>query len=84
VLTVNDFNFIIAVVSYASEDILQRTKSKQEAMYDIIETELRGVQQALHSSTCSSTAPLPLEELELGDEPAQIHRIVDATEALLH
>jgi hypothetical protein len=43
VLTVNDFDFIIAVVSYASEDILKIIEEKQEAMYDRTKTELRGV-----------------------------------------
>jgi hypothetical protein len=43
VLMVDDFDFIIAVVSYSSEDILQRNEAKQEAMYDRFETELRGV-----------------------------------------
>jgi hypothetical protein len=80
---VDDFNFIIAVVSDASEDILQRNEAKQETMYERIEAELRGVQQALHSSHAVSTAPPPSEETELGDEPAQLHRIADATEAHL-
>jgi hypothetical protein len=62
---------------------LQRTEAKQEAMYDRIETELRGVQQALHSSRAVSTAPPPPEEPELGDEPTQLRRIADATEAHL-
>ena len=53
-------------------------------MYDRIETELRGVQHALHSNQAVSTVPLPLEETKLGDAPAQLHRIVDATEARLH
>jgi len=48
-------------------------------MYDRIETELRGVQQALHSSRAVSTTSPPLEEPEMGDEPAQLRRIVDAT-----
>jgi hypothetical protein len=37
VLTVDDFDFIIAAVSDALEDILQRTEEKQETMYEIIE-----------------------------------------------
>jgi hypothetical protein len=53
-------------------------------MYDRIETELRGVQQALQSSHAVSTAPPPSDETELGDEPTQLHRIADATEAHLH
>jgi hypothetical protein len=52
-------------------------------MYDRIETEMRGVQQAFHSSRRVSTVPPPSEEPELGDEPAQICRLVDVTEALL-
>jgi hypothetical protein len=36
-------------------------------MYDRIEVELKGVQQALQSSCVVSTAPLPSEEPELGD-----------------
>jgi hypothetical protein len=83
VLMLDDFDFIIAVVSDASQDIMQNTEAKQEAMYDRIETELRGVQQALQSSRAVSTAPPPSEEPELGDEPAQLHRIADVTEAHL-
>jgi hypothetical protein len=52
-------------------------------MYERIEEELRGVQQVLHSSRVVSTAPLSLEETKLGDEYAQLHRIVDVTEAFL-
>jgi hypothetical protein len=62
---------------------LQRNEAKKETMYEKIEAELRGVQQALHSSRTVSTAPPPLEETELGDEPTQLHRLVDATEACL-
>jgi hypothetical protein len=43
-LTLNDFDFIIAVISDTSEDILQRNEAKQETMYEKIEAELRGVQ----------------------------------------
>jgi hypothetical protein len=72
VLTIDDFDFIIAAVSDASQDILQNNEAKQEALYDRIMTELRGVQQALHSSRAVSTVPPPSEEPELGDEPAQL------------
>jgi hypothetical protein len=37
VLTLDDFDFIIAAVSDASEDILQRNEAKQETMYERIE-----------------------------------------------
>jgi hypothetical protein len=82
-LMVDDFDFIIAVVSYSSEEILQRNEAKQEAMYDRIETELRGVHQALHSSPAIPTMPPPPKEPKLGDETAKLHRIADATEAHL-
>ena len=52
-------------------------------MYDRIEIELRGVQQALHSSRAVSTTPFPLGTPELGDEPTQLHQLVDIDEALL-
>ena len=42
-LIVNDFDFIIAVVIDASQDILQKHEAKHEEMYDRIEVELRGV-----------------------------------------
>jgi hypothetical protein len=84
VLTFDYFDFIISAVGYASEEILQRNEEKQEAMYDRIESELRGVQQALYSNNVVSTAPPPSKEPELGDEPAQLHRIADVTEAHLH
>jgi hypothetical protein len=62
VLMLDDFELIITVVSYASEDILQRNEEKQEAIYESIEEELRGVQQSLHSSHAVSIAPPPSEE----------------------
>jgi hypothetical protein len=62
---------------------LQRNEAKQEAMYDRIETELRGVRQALHSSPAVPTMPPPPKEPNLGDETGQLHRIADATEAHL-
>jgi hypothetical protein len=52
-------------------------------MHERIEAELRGVQQALHSSHVVSTVPPPSKESDLGDEPTQLHRIDDATEARL-
>jgi hypothetical protein len=82
-LTMDDFEFIIAAVADASQDILQKHEAKQEKMYDRIEVELRGVQQTLQSNRTVSTAPPPLEAPELGYEPAQLHRLADATEACL-
>jgi hypothetical protein len=53
----DDFDFIIAAVSDASQDIMQNTEAKQATMYEKIETELRGVQQALQSNRAVSIAP---------------------------
>jgi hypothetical protein len=74
VLTVDDIDLIIiAIVSDTSEDILQCNEEKQETMYDRIEAEMKGVQQALYSSHAVSTAPPSSEGIELGDEPAQLY-----------
>jgi hypothetical protein len=62
VLTLDEFNFIIAVVSYSLEDILQRNEAKKQTMYEKIEAELRRVQQALHFSRTVSTMSPPSEE----------------------
>jgi hypothetical protein len=83
VLTVDDFDFIISAVRDVAEEILQRNEARQEAMYDRIKAELRGVQQALYSSHEISTTPPPLGEPELGYEPTQLHRLADVTEACL-
>jgi hypothetical protein len=53
-------------------------------MYDRIKVELEGVKQALQSSHAVSTTPLPSKEQDLGDELAQLHRLVDATKTHLH
>ena len=42
-LIVDDFDFIIAVVEDALQDILQKHEAKQEEMYDRIKVELRGL-----------------------------------------
>ena len=47
VLTVDDFDFIIAAMNDTSQEILQKHEAKQEEMYDRVEVELRGVQHAL-------------------------------------
>jgi hypothetical protein len=67
----------------ASLEIAEKQEAKQEAMYNRIEIELQGVQQALQSSHAVSTVPLSLGTPELGDEPSQLHRIADTVEARL-
>jgi hypothetical protein len=83
VLTVDDIDLIITAIADASEDILHRNEAKHETMYDKIEVEMKGVQQALYSSRVVSTASFSSEDIELGDEPTQLRRIEDATEARL-
>jgi hypothetical protein len=83
-LTVDDVNIIITTMEDASEDILQRHGAKQETMYERIEKELRDIQQAIHSSHVVPIAPPSSKIVELGDEPAQLRRLEDATEARLH
>jgi hypothetical protein len=82
-LTTDDFDFIIAALNDASQEIAEKQEAKQEEMYNRIEVKLRGVQQALQSSRAMSTAPLPSGELELGNEPAQLHRLANAVEVRL-
>ena len=52
-------------------------------MYNRIKIEFQGVQQALQSNRTVSTMPLIAGTVELGDEPTQLHRIVDMVEAHL-
>jgi hypothetical protein len=49
-------------------------------MYDRIEAELKWVNQALYSSRTVSTMPSSSESIEVGDEPAQLRKLADATE----
>jgi hypothetical protein len=84
VLMVDDIDLIIVVVSDTEEDILKHNEVKQETMYERIEEELRGVQQALHSSRAVSTVPPPSKETTLRYDLAQLCKIVDVTKAHLH
>jgi hypothetical protein len=57
VLIVDDIDLIIIAVPDTSEDIFQHNEAKQETMYERIEEELKGVQQALYSSRTVATMP---------------------------
>jgi hypothetical protein len=83
VLTTDDFDFIIAALNDASLEIVGKKESNQEEMYDKLKVEFQGVQHALQSSRLVSTVPLSSGEPELGDEPAQLHRLADVVEARL-
>jgi hypothetical protein len=83
-LTTDDFDFIIAALNDASLEIMEKKEAKKEEMYDRLKVKFQGVQQALQSSCAMSTVPLSSGEPELGDEPAQLHRLADAVKARLH
>jgi hypothetical protein len=83
ILTVDDIDLIITAVSNTSEEIFQQSKAKQETMFDRIKADLKGVQQALYSSHIVSTASLSAGDIEVGDEPTQLRRLADSTEAHL-
>jgi hypothetical protein len=82
-LTPDDFDFIIVALNDASLEIVEKQEAKQEEMYDRIEVELQGVQQDIQSIHVVSIVPLPSGEQESGDEPTQLRRLADATEAHL-
>jgi hypothetical protein len=52
-------------------------------MYNRIEIELQGVQQALQSSRVVSSAPLPEGTPKEGNEPVQLRKIADIVEVHL-
>jgi hypothetical protein len=68
-------------VEDASEDKLQIHGAKQETLYERIEKELKDIQQAIHLSRAVPIAPSLPKIIELGDEPTQLQRLTDATEA---
>jgi hypothetical protein len=53
-------------------------------MFYRIEVELKGVQQALYLSRAVSTMLLLAGDIEVGDEPTQLHILEESTEARLH
>ena len=82
-LTLDDFDFIIAMVNDASKEIIEKQEAKHEKMYNYIEIELQGVKQELQSSRVVPTMPLTTGTIELEDEPAQLRWIVDMVEVHL-
>ena len=81
-LTLHDFDFIIAAVNDVSKEIVEKQEVKQEQMYNHIEIKLQGVQQALQSSRVVSIVPLPEGTTE-EDEPIQLQKIVNMVEVHL-
>jgi hypothetical protein len=80
-LTEDDISLVRGAMEDASEDILQRYGEKQEELYGRIEKELKEVQQVVCLVRAVPTVPSSSQTAELGDEPTQLRRLVDATEA---
>jgi hypothetical protein len=79
-LTSDDFDFIVAALNDASLEITEKQEAKQEEMFSRIKVKFQEVQQALQSSHAVSTTPLMTGTPKMGDEPAQLHQIVDTVE----
>jgi hypothetical protein len=79
----DEVDLIIVAIEYASEDILERYGAKRETFYEIIEKELKDIQQAIHSRHAVPTVPSSSNIAELGDEAAQLQRLEDVREARL-
>ena len=82
-LNPDDFNFLLANLNEAIEEIIKNNEAKQQMMYDRIEVELQGVQWALQSNRAVSTTPMPKGTPETGDESVQLRRIADLVEVHL-
>jgi len=82
-LTLDDVDLIITVIEDSLEDILQGHEEKQETMSEIIEKEMKDIQQAIRSSRIVSTALSSLKIAELGDEPTQLQRLANEIETQL-
>jgi hypothetical protein len=67
----------------AIEEIIEKWEAKQETMYNRIEIELQGVQQALQSSHAVSSTPLPEGTIEEGNEPVQLCKIANTVKVRL-
>jgi hypothetical protein len=56
---------------------------KQEELYERVKKELKEIEQAIHLSRAVPTTPSLSRVVELGDDPTQLRRCVDAVEARL-
>jgi hypothetical protein len=80
-ITSDDFEFIVAALNDASLEIEEKQEAKQEEMFSQIKVKFQEVQKELQSSHTVSTAPLTTRTPEMGDEPTQLHQIVDTFKA---
>jgi hypothetical protein len=75
----DDISLVCKAMEDASEDILQRYGVKKEDLYGSIKKELKEIQQAICLFCAIPTTPSSSKIAELGDEPTQLRRLVDAT-----
>jgi hypothetical protein len=83
-LTEDDINLVHRGMEDASKDMFQKYGERQEDLYGRIERELKEVQQVfllVRAVPTASSAPSSSQPAELGDKPAQLTRLADATEA---
>jgi hypothetical protein len=78
-LTENDIGLVHRDMEDTSKDILQRYGENQEEVNGRIEKELKEVHQVVHLVYAVPIVPSSSQTVELGDEPAQLRRLTDAT-----
>jgi hypothetical protein len=76
ILTSSSSLFQIPQKKFCSE-----VKPKNETMFDKIKEKLKGVQHALYSNHIVSTTSLSEGDIKVGDEPIQLRRLANSTEA---
>jgi hypothetical protein len=79
----DDIILVHKAMEDASEDLLQRYGAKKEELYERVEKALKEIHQAIQLIRAVSTAPSSSQVVKFGDEPAQLRRLVDVTEARL-
>jgi hypothetical protein len=82
-LTPDEFNFLLATMNEAIEEITKKQEAKKETMYNRIEIKLQRVHQALQSSHIISSTSLPEGTKEEGNEPVQLCQIANMVEVCL-
>jgi hypothetical protein len=80
VLTSDDFDFIVVALNDTSLEIAEKKEAKKEEVFSHIRDEIQGVHQEIQSRCAVSTVPLPSGAPVIGDEPSQLHWIVDTVE----
>jgi ElaB/YqjD/DUF883 family membrane-anchored ribosome-binding protein len=82
-LTLDDFDLLIAALNDVSLELAENQEAKKEEIFNRIKGELKEVQQALQSNQEVSTIPLISGTSGIGNEPTQLHQIIDQVESRL-